>query len=111
MASILLGSPLDILKVHLQDTTPRSAATASTPLLSDAPARARLFPTAGSMVRGTLYPVLGYGALNALLFGSYTRFLDAFAGKSPEAAGLGMVWIAGAVGGLATWGVSTPTEV
>jgi solute carrier family 25 carnitine/acylcarnitine transporter 20/29 len=61
--------------------------------------------------------VLGYGALNALLFVSYNRTEEALNRSllrlptHSAGANLWTTWIAGAVGGLATWVVSTPTEL
>jgi solute carrier family 25 carnitine/acylcarnitine transporter 20/29 len=122
-AGIILGNPLDVLKVRLQAgiTTPASrspltppSAAPSTPLSSYSYARPFLL--------GTAAPVLGYGALNALLFVSYNRteaFLnqlsgcDTTGGQGGQARGTNLLttWLAGAVGGLATWVVSTPTEL
>ena len=60
---------------------------------------------------GAPAPVLGYGALNALLFVSYNRTLILLHDNvSSPSSGLN-VWVAGAVGGLATWVVSAPTEL
>ena len=61
-------------------------------------------------------PVLGYGALNALLFVSYNRSLKLFDPSiaNPtqlEETGLLKIWCAGAFGGLSTWMVSAPTEL
>ncbi|KAL2179489.1 mitochondrial carrier domain-containing protein [Thermothelomyces heterothallicus CBS 202.75] len=113
-AGIILGNPLDVLKVRLQaglSATPPSAAAPVTPT-----------PASSSYVRpfllGTAAPVLGYGALNALLFVSYNRteaFLNQLTGTTSDGQGRGTnlatTWLAGAVGGLATWVVSTPTEL
>jgi solute carrier family 25 carnitine/acylcarnitine transporter 20/29 len=70
--------------------------------------------------------VLGYGALNALLFVSYNRteaFLNSLSVSAPPSGSGGATpdqgrgtnllttWLAGAVGGVATWVVSTPTEL
>ncbi|KAI6377119.1 hypothetical protein MCOR25_002616 [Pyricularia grisea] len=137
-AGILIGNPLDVVKVRLQAAQPTTAAssgpilspasplpshTANTPHQSDA-AASRSFSRIRALAAGTAAPVLGYGALNALLFVSYNRtealLNSAFAGSnatSTAAAGsttgsnLWTTWIAGAVGGLATWVVSTPTEL
>lgn len=99
---ILIGNPLDLIKVRLQ-------ASSSAPLTPSS--YARQFQTTTSLVTGTAAPILGYGALNALLFVSYNRTeaaLDAaFSGKRS----LWSTWLAGAAGGLATWAVSTPTEL
>ena len=61
---------------------------------------------------GSAAPVLTYGALNGILFVSYNQTL-----RWPEksnhfsASPLLSRWLAGAVGGFATWVVSAPTEV
>ena len=61
-------------------------------------------------------PVLGYGALNALLFVSYNRTLQLFDPSiidltQLQGTSLFKIWSAGALGGLATWVVSAPTEL
>jgi solute carrier family 25 carnitine/acylcarnitine transporter 20/29 len=66
---------------------------------------------------GVASPILGYGALNALLFVSYNRTESALGrafgindrANDPRAGAV--TWAAGAVAGLATWVVSTPTEL
>ncbi|KAH8593746.1 mitochondrial carrier domain-containing protein [Bisporella sp. PMI_857] len=94
---ILIGNPLDIVKVRLQ-------AGNSSPITSAA--------TISSFFRGTAAPSLGYGALNSILFVTYNRTTDVLKTGSPaNAPSLWTVWIAGAVGGLATWVVSTPSEL
>ncbi|TVY34253.1 Solute carrier family 25 member [Lachnellula occidentalis] len=99
-AGIIIGNPLDVLKVRLQAGAP------STPLPTSQ------FSSAGSLIRGATAPILGYGALNALLFVTYNR-TSAFLNTNPAGtpAGLWSTWFAGAIGGLATWVVSTPTEL
>ncbi|KAH7369858.1 putative mitochondrial carnitine/acylcarnitine carrier protein [Rhexocercosporidium sp. MPI-PUGE-AT-0058] len=89
-AGILIGNPLDLIKVRLQASqftpslsTPPSGSTTTTSYTAT-------FTSASSLIRGATAPILGYGALNALLFVTYNP---------------------GAVGGLATWIVSTPTEL
>lgn len=128
---IIIGNPLDILKVRLQarssttinNTSPSVALpTASSPPGSPYSAS----PTTPlSLLRrfstGTAAPILGYGALNALLFVSYNRtealLNQAFPTANPPGSkattgtNLWTTFIAGAVGGLATWVVSTPTEL
>ncbi len=94
---IIVGNPLDIVKLRQQTQhTGRTAAT---------------FQNTKSLLAGAAAPLLGYGALNAILFVSYNRAELALsralgAEKSP-----GITWVAGAVGGLATWVVSAPTEL
>ncbi|KAI0599638.1 mitochondrial carrier domain-containing protein [Biscogniauxia sp. FL1348] len=141
---ILIGNPLDLIKVRLQadketantstttSTTtaqasrqvlPSSPVSSSPPSTPTPPRRAPYFPSKSALVAGTAAPVLGYGALNALLFVSYNRTeallnaaLSSRASSSPilntgTGSNLWTTWIAGAVGGLATWAVSTPTEL
>lgn len=130
---ILIGNPLDLIKVRLQGTRspPRSgpvpagpaAAAAHTNPAPNPSALARQFLSASTLLTGTAAPILGYGALNALLFVSYnsTEALLNRALLAPDArpvgdgratgANLWTTWLAGAVGGLATWFVSTPTEL
>ena len=67
------------------------------------------------LYQGAAAPILGYGALNAILFVAYNRTLTLIDGSvtdptSPEGVSLSKIWAAGAVGGLASWTVSSPTE-
>ncbi|KAM5341635.1 hypothetical protein ACJ41O_014666 [Fusarium nematophilum] len=123
---IIIGNPLDVIKVRLQAqrTNPVStpapnpiagtaaAAATSTQALAQGPASyARYFGNSAALVTGTAAPILGYGALNALLFVSYNRTEAALNNSFSTSGNLWNAWIAGAVGGLATWVVSTPTEL
>ncbi|KAJ5898794.1 Mitochondrial carrier protein [Penicillium taxi] len=102
---ILIGNPLDVVKVRLQ--AGRSA---------DAPSQASTrLEQARSLLRGVAAPILGYGALNALLFVTYNQSLMAMDSSiqdptNPEGTSLYKIWIAGAVGGLVSWTISSPTE-
>jgi solute carrier family 25 (mitochondrial carnitine/acylcarnitine transporter), member 20/29 len=102
---IVVGNPLDLIKVRLQART-----TTAVPLALPA------LPNTAAWATGTAAPILGYGALNALLFVSYNRTRSVLdeALSTNEAASSGSLtstWLAGAVGGLATWVVSAPTEL
>ena len=60
--------------------------------------------------------MLGYGALNALLFATYNRSLvllepSIFDPTKLAGVGLSKIWLAGALGGLASWVVSSPSEL
>lgn len=137
-AGILIGNPLDLVKVRLQ------AGAAGT----GGGAAQSHFESVGTLIRGlspyytsNIYihevplsrwtklaikkscdilthfflvgapaPILGYGALNALLFVSYHRTLSILGDDISNPSSPLKIWCAGAVGGLATWLVSAPTE-
>ncbi|KAI9822305.1 MAG: hypothetical protein M1827_000023 [Pycnora praestabilis] len=103
-AGIIIGNPLDLVKVRLQ---------AGTPIAASSPRSVSgQFNNAGALIReGVTAPILGYGALNALLFVSYNRTLALFGDDPSMPTNVWKAWCAGAVGGLATWVVSTPTEL
>lgn len=125
---IVIGNPLDILKVRLQAGT-STAVNSPSPLSGTPPSPTTSVPTPISLLRkfstGTAAPILGYGALNALLFVSYNRtealLNQAFPSTSrppssyepisTTGSNLWTTFLAGAIGGLATWVVSTPTEL
>jgi hypothetical protein len=58
---------------------------------------------------GATAPILGYGALNALLFVTYNRSLELLSSGSPPS--YTQIYISGVLGGLATFVVSAPTEL
>ncbi|KAG5982912.1 hypothetical protein E4U55_001147 [Claviceps digitariae] len=97
VVGILVGNPLDIVKVRLQAGL---AATSSS-----------LCQRTAGLTAGAAAPVLGYGALNALLFVSYNRSESALQKALFPQQSLVATWLAGAAGGLATWVVSAPTEL
>ena len=99
---IIVGNPLDITKVRLQS---QSSAPPVRPSYRSPHQAAAIFTT------GTAAPILGYGALNALLFVSYNRTEAALNKALSVEKNLWSTWTAGAVGGLATWVISTPTEL
>ncbi|KAL0936720.1 mitochondrial carrier protein [Colletotrichum truncatum] len=106
---IIIGNPLDLLKVRLQ--APPTAPPPGQIPAAAASSYVRHFETPASLVSGSAAPILGYGALNALLFVSYNRTEAALNSALNVKSSLWTTWIAGAVGGLATWVVSTPTEL
>lgn len=128
---IIIGNPLDILKVRLQAGSRPSADSLPAPAPAPRPVPgsplASPTPTSLSLLRkfstGAAAPILGYGALNALLFVSYNRseallnqaFSSCYPSPTSQASTTGSnLWttfLAGAIGGLATWVVSTPTEL
>lgn len=106
-AGILIGNPLDLVKTRLQAGSPTSNPEEPTSLRNF---RSN-FDRAGTLVRGATAPILGYGALNAILFVTYNRSLTFFGDDPAIPNNLWKVWCAGAVGGLATFVVSAPTEL
>lgn len=132
---ILIGNPLDLIKVRLQAGTLSPTAppptSPSSPILGALSASTRStyisqFTTLGTLLRGSSAPILGYGALNALLFMTYNRsssFLTHGSLTPPNTTTIPptiansqqptllTTFIAGALGGLATWVISTPTEL
>ncbi|KAF2195437.1 mitochondrial carrier [Zopfia rhizophila CBS 207.26] len=106
-AGILIGNPLDLVKTRLQ--APKAAPTLEA---TTAPQNFKShFDRAGTLARGATAPILGYGALNAILFVTYNRSLELLGVNPVLPKNLFKVWCAGAAGGLATFVVSAPTEL
>ncbi|KAJ5259510.1 hypothetical protein N7478_012491 [Penicillium angulare] len=102
---IVIGNPLDVVKVRLQ-----AGNAGYTP-----PSHLNRLEKASSLVRGAAAPILGYGALNAILFVAYNRSLRVLDPSvvdptNPGGTSFYKIWVAGAAGGLASWTVSAPTE-
>ncbi|KAI9787641.1 MAG: hypothetical protein M1839_000172 [Geoglossum umbratile] len=102
-AGIIIGNPLDLLKVRLQAGAPIS--------IGDPASFSSQFDGAGSLIKGAAAPIFGYGALNAILFVFYNRTLKLLHDNPNSPSSLWKVWSAGAIGGLATFVVSAPTEL
>ncbi|KAJ6788898.1 hypothetical protein PWT90_00109 [Aphanocladium album] len=94
---IIVGNPLDIVKLRQQTQHTERTVVA--------------FQNTKSLLAGTAAPLLGYGALNAILFVSYNRTELALNRALGTEKSLVVNWVAGAVGGLATWIISAPTEL
>lgn len=104
-ASILIGNPLDVLKVRIQSSPSHSTTTTTTARSS-------------TLLKGIAAPILTYGALNALLYATYNRCLPLL---SPHTASTpasprptypySAHFLAGVLAGLATFVISTPTEL
>jgi solute carrier family 25 (mitochondrial carnitine/acylcarnitine transporter), member 20/29 len=108
-AGILIGNPLDILKTRLQAGPPQPITRAA----AHGP-RSGSIPLSHSPFLGAASPILGYGLLNAILFSSYNRTLAVLhpaLGQNAGQPGGWELWTAGAVGGLATFVISAPTEL
>lgn len=103
---IIIGNPLDLVKTRIQ------AGSYESPLAQEATPRAPYFERWSVLVRGAAAPILGYGALNALLFVTYNRSLALLNTRSPSTTpSQASIFTAGALGGLATFIVSAPTEL
>jgi len=100
--SIMLGNPLDLIKVRLQN----SAHVGAIPLQT-----VSQFPTIGTLIRGTAAPVLTNGAVGSILYMSYNRVTDLMNAGNPSRPSLWMTFLAGAIAALPTWVVNTPTEL
>ncbi|KAH8724516.1 solute carrier family 25 protein [Phaeosphaeriaceae sp. PMI808] len=110
---IIIGNPLDLAKTRLQATTVPANAEVTSTLAAPKTFRGQ-FENAGTLVRGFIgatAPILGYGALNALLFVTYNRTLTSLSESPTSPASLSKIWLAGATGGLASFVVSAPTEL
>jgi solute carrier family 25 (mitochondrial carnitine/acylcarnitine transporter), member 20/29 len=139
---ILIGNRLDVLKVQAQaglSSTPPTSRPAS-PLLpstNTTPLPPSPIPSSSSSpsnstphhqrqnvpyqrlttyFRGAAAPILGYGALNSILFVTFNRTLHLlnpglFDYTKLAGCSLPSIWLAGALGGLATWLVSAPSEL
>lgn len=106
---ICIGNRLDILKTELQAGNRHFT---SSPLQSNE-AFLRRFT---NLFRGAAAPILGYGALNSILFVTYNRslkFMEPSIFDPTKLAGVDLekIWLAGALGGLACWVVSAPSEL
>ena len=119
--SIIIGNPLDLLKVRLQASSPSTTTPKPSTRTSSPQTRIPLLKDgthARTLLAGLPAPIATYGALNAVLFSSYNRSLAYFSpalsrgdGISRDRYGLSTHFIAGTVAGLATWPISTPTEL
>ena len=105
-ASIVVGNPLDLIKVRLQASTSKDSV------------HLRPWQSFKTLAAGLPAPILTHGALNALLFFSYNRTLNFL--STPELIHdeverrplhhLGNHFVAGSIAGCATFFISTPTE-
>lgn len=107
---ILVGNPLDIFKTKLQ----AGSSSSISPPPSSSPNTTPQSSRWTSFARGSAAPILGYGALNGLLFFTYNRslaLLSPAGGQEPHHPSPTAIWTSGALGGLATFFVSAPTEL
>ncbi|KXL45033.1 hypothetical protein M433DRAFT_174550, partial [Acidomyces richmondensis BFW] len=114
---ILVGNPLDIIKTQLQACGSKPSLF-SPDVISPETSTVRMekpLRKLTSFARGSSAPILGYGALNALLFMTYNRSLALLdtgtISEHPVRPSAWSIWTAGALGGVATFVVSAPTEL
>ncbi|KAI4718196.1 hypothetical protein E4T48_05558 [Aureobasidium sp. EXF-10727] len=118
-AGIVIGNPLDIVKVNLQRgdrgaalLTPTTAPPPTPTLASASTTQStNAAKSLSTLLKGTAAPILGYGALNALMFVTYNRCMESLHQDPAHPSSLSKTWLAGALGGLATFLVSAPTEL
>ncbi|KAK9332372.1 mitochondrial carrier domain-containing protein [Lipomyces starkeyi] len=129
---IAIGNPLDIIKVQLQNSSARARPSPSpslsgsdellltSSLSSESVVSTTRIQTGRklidyrylqSLLHGVAAPILGYGALNALLFASYSISLRALDEISPTVPDIAKVFTAGTIAGLSTFVISAPTEL
>ena len=111
---IVIGNPLDLIKTRIQAGPSHLDSVSNTQHIT--PTHwSRQFERWSALVRGAAAPILGYGALNALLFMTYNRSLALLntgdMNEWPENPTAGTIWTAGALGGLAGVVVSAATEL
>lgn len=127
---ICVGNPLDVVKVRLQSGRLASF-TGTTQITGTAWLKGMLnvsfyyfsfIVESPSLIQplflraGAAAPIVAYGALNSLLFVTYNRCLKLLDPSITDPTklrhvNLDAIWIAGAIGGLATWVVSAPSEL
>ncbi|KAK9467787.1 mitochondrial carrier domain-containing protein [Lipomyces arxii] len=123
---IAIGNPFDIIKVKLQNgSVDVHHLTGTDELVVNAAAQAAEIPriNAGlrplsidfkyvqSLLHGVAAPILGYGALNALLFASYSISMQSFSTYMPSMPDVGRIFASGTIAGLSTFVISAPTEI
>ena len=110
---IVIGNPLDLIKTRIQASS-NTRETHTTQSLTSTRWTSQ-FERLSTLARGAAAPILGYGALNALLFMTYNRSLALLntgnINEWPKDPSQASIWTAGALGGFATFIVSAPTEL
>ncbi|KAF9433124.1 hypothetical protein BGZ76_009848 [Entomortierella beljakovae] len=118
VAGLIVGSPLDVLKVRLQA---QGSSDASKGIYSNKNSLTTMVQNEGikSLFKGITSPIVGLAGLNSILFASYSASMRLFETLSPATSTfysdaqqpLSHVFAAGFVAGVACFLVSTPTEL
>ncbi|KAF9320738.1 hypothetical protein BG000_003203 [Podila horticola] len=118
VAGLIIGSPLDVLKVRLQA---QGDASSSKHIPASKSSLTTMIQNEGfrSLFKGITSPIVGLAGLNSILFASYSasmRFLETVSPPPPslyaeQLQPLSHVFAAGFVAGVACFLVSTPTEL
>ncbi|KAF9353926.1 hypothetical protein BGX26_008311 [Mortierella sp. AD094] len=119
VAGLIIGSPLDVLKVRLQA---QGGSGASRGIHSNKNSLTTMVQNEGirSLFKGITSPIVGLAGLNSILFASYSASMRLFETISPHSTSplygdayqpLSHVFAAGFVAGVACFLVSTPTEL
>ncbi|KAG0357457.1 mitochondrial carrier domain-containing protein [Gamsiella multidivaricata] len=125
VAGLIIGSPLDVLKVRLQA---ESSSAASSNMQANKNSLTSMIQNEGvkSLFKGITSPIIGLAGLNSILFASYSASMRLFETLSPPTSPthpssytaaretyqpLSHVFAAGFVAGVACFLVSTPTEL
>ncbi|KAL7753611.1 hypothetical protein RI367_000542 [Sorochytrium milnesiophthora] len=112
---VLVGNPLDVVKVRLQ-TAASSRSTSSAPPPSILGSVSQMIRSEGvsSLFRGAASPLVSVAALNSVLFVSYGKSLSVIQSLSASTRREPTTWqagLAGLVSGFACYAISTPTEL
>lgn len=101
---IIVGQPFDVIKVRMQTSNRYTG-------IIDCVRQMMKQEGFFSLYRGIVPPIMGVGALNAVLFGTYAaakRFLHKDQGTQPD---LMQIFWCGSIAGFACCSVTTPTEL
>ncbi|KAF9125134.1 hypothetical protein BGW39_007637 [Mortierella sp. 14UC] len=124
VAGLIIGSPLDVLKVRLQAQGDASGVTTARTQRAKNASLSAMVQNEGirSLFKGISSPIVGLAGLNSILFASYSASMRLFEVMAPPQPSLNTtagealqplshVFAAGFVAGVACFLVSTPTEL
>ncbi|KAF9426108.1 hypothetical protein BGZ94_006939 [Podila epigama] len=127
VAGLIIGSPLDVLKVRMQAQGDATTSSSSKHAATNKNSLSTMIQKEGfrSLFKGITSPIVGLAGLNSILFASYSasmRFMESISPPSNPSfyisstvgerlQPLSHVFTAGFVAGVACFLVSTPTEL